>query len=219
MIYLADVRKHRAARFALFTLVLVIIAADGIFFARVLHQGPPPKGSLIGELARGPTGWLMMASLGCWSLACLVLSFAIEAALESTSWVPLGLLLTRLQGIALALLAVCHPGLPSDVGTLSPILHQVGYFSAFLLAAGAALVLAPACRSDKEWLAIAPAAQAGSILLAALTAGLMLWPPGSGVWWEIAAIIAGFAWQLLCVTGVARSVRWFPLPWDRRRPG
>ncbi len=216
MSYVLEAQKRRAARIAMVAMVCAVLCADGIFVARLLYTGGSFTGSFISHLVRGPHAWVAMASLGCWALACFFTSFAVGAALHPTPWVPAGLLLLRLQGVALALLALSPPGSGVEASSLATILHTVGYFASFFFGAFAALVLASAFRWDPDWIALRYPARAVSFLLIALTGGLMLWPPENVAWWEIGSIATTLLWLLLCGVGTLRAVRWFRLPWESR---
>src|SRR3954452_6046163 len=87
---------------------------------------------------------IVMAAVGCWAIAAVLISVAVERALQPTAWVPLGVLLMRLQAVALTLMAVFPPGQAGD-------LHQIGFYSALFFGAACPLVLAPSFRWDPEW--------------------------------------------------------------------
>lgn len=211
MSYLVEKRRKRAAAIAGFSVFLIILCADLFYIARIKTKGLLPHGSFITELARTQEP-IVMAALGCWAIAAVLLSLAVERALQPTAWVPLGLLLVRLQAVALAVVAVFPPGLVGDNA-----FHQIGYYAAMFFGSASPLVLAPAFRWDPEWTAFTWPGRLVSILSIGVVVGLMLWPPSTAIWWEISAVAVLLLWLLLCAAGVMRSVHWFKLPWEKVR--
>ncbi|MBS0658220.1 MAG: hypothetical protein JSR82_08245 [Verrucomicrobia bacterium] len=191
----------------MFCILLLLAAADLLFVARVRVKSLASGSYLLTELSRVHES-LVASALGCWAVAAVLISLCVERALQPTAWVPLGVLLMRLQAVSLTLMAVFPPGLAGDGASLAPTLHQIGFYSALFFGAACPLVLAPSFRWDPEWTALTWPGRLATLLAVGTVLGLMLFPPGAGAFWEVSAVAALIFWLLLCAFGVLRSVRW-----------
>lgn len=216
MSYLIEKRRRTAARVAVLCILLLIATADLLFVARVRVKTLPSGSYLLTELGRVQET-LVVSALGCWAVAAVLLSLCVERALQPTAWVPLGVLLMRLQAAALTLMAVFPPGVAGDGASIAPTLHQIGFYSALFFGSACPLVLAPSFRWDPEWTALTWPGRLATFLAVGTVLGLMLFPPGAGTAWEIGAVAALLFWLLICAGGVLSSVR--PRSEKRRRAG
>lgn len=215
MSYLVEKRRKSAARVAGLCILLLLVAADLLFVAR-LRTKVGPTSYLLTDLARAHET-LFPAAMGCWAVAAVLISVCVERALQPTAWVPLGVLLMRLQAVALTLMAFAMPGPPGDVASLSTTLHQIGFYSALFFGSVCPLVLGSAFRWDPEWTALTWPGRFVTMAGLGTVVALMLFPPGQGAIWEVSAILSLILWLVLCAIGVMRSVRWFRVPWEKVR--